>query len=150
MRLIRTCGLFVEELKPLEQHGHVARHRPADALLVLEVGDSSAGVGLGPMAAICGDGGVAHYWVVTRDGLYVHDGPMVGGYSIRQFHRIDRSVRVPGTVREHRRSMHAELMRTHRSAKAFAIGARGGVVIAAAPTASNTVSKDRVLTRPRS
>ena len=39
--------------------------------------------------------------LVTAEDRWTWDvRPMVGGYSNRQFHRIDHSVRVPGTDRE--------------------------------------------------
>ena len=78
------CWVRRRNAQPMSQHGRVARYDIADALLVVEIGDSSQSEDLGVMASMYGSAGVASYWVVTHDGVYVHRNPSTSGYLQRE------------------------------------------------------------------
>jgi hypothetical protein len=92
------CWVRRRGLRPLGVHGRVERYDPADALLVVEVADTSEREDLSVMAELYGTGGVAHYWVVTRRGVFVHAGPMAGGYLHRDLHGPGSTITPPGTA----------------------------------------------------
>lgn len=91
------CWVVRRGTKPIELHGNVGRYDLADALLVVEVADASEHDDLSTMAEIYGSAGVAHYWVVTRRGVFVHSGPTVGGYRHRDLHGPGSTVTPPET-----------------------------------------------------
>lgn len=61
----------------------LSRWRPADVLLVVEVGDESASYDLSVKAGVYGRAGFGVYWVATREGIFEHTDPTPRGYRIR-------------------------------------------------------------------
>ena len=80
-----------------EALGRVLRFPSQTALLVVEVGDATATEDLESMARTYAAAGIPTYWVVTRNGVYVHTGPTEDGYADRHLHGPGAVVSVPGT-----------------------------------------------------
>lgn len=75
----------------------VDRH-PAEAVLVVEVAESSRVKDLGTKARVYAAAGVHVYWVVdlTEDIVHVHRAPTPGGYSEVEAAGFDVALEVPG------------------------------------------------------
>jgi hypothetical protein len=82
-----------------EPRGRMGRRlslwRPEDVLLVVEVGDETLMADLVVKARVYGSAGLAAYWVVSPEAVYVHSGPIPGGYASRAEYRRGNRVPVP-------------------------------------------------------
>jgi len=88
------CWVRRRGAKPVEALGRrLSRWAPADVLLVIEVGDETLVVDLGPKADLYARAGFAHYWVVHPGGIEVMIDPTPGGYRLRR--KYSAGERVP-------------------------------------------------------
>jgi Uma2 family endonuclease len=82
------CWVAPAGAEPVGRVGaRLAVWRPADMLLVVEVGDEAVEQDLTVKARVYAQAGFAVYWVVTRDGIYEHTDPVGDGYRLRTHHR---------------------------------------------------------------
>lgn len=72
----------------------LSRWRPADVLLVVEVGDESAAYDLAVKAGVYGRAGFPVYWVATREGIFEHTDPTPQGYRTRTTYLPDEMIPV--------------------------------------------------------
>jgi hypothetical protein len=73
----------------------LSRWAADDVLLVVEVSDETRTYDLTVKATLYAAAGFAHYWVVTRDGVYAHGEPGPFGYARCVVHRRGAQVPVP-------------------------------------------------------
>lgn len=84
----------VSDAQPSQKVGsRLARWRPEDVLLVVEVSDETMMADLTTKAKIYGSAGWPVYWVVTPEAIYEHVEPQLNGYGTR--HEYRRGQRVP-------------------------------------------------------
>jgi Uma2 family endonuclease len=90
------CWVLRRDAEPAEQLSpRMPRWAAADVLLVVEVSDETVEYDLGAKAILYARAGFAHYWVVTRDGVHAHSGPLRTGYAAKIVHRPGERIEVP-------------------------------------------------------
>ncbi len=73
----------------------IRRVRPSDVLLVVEVADEIRDYVLTTKARVYAQAGFPQLWVVTPDGVFVHDDPIAEGYVRRVLHPRHGRIRLP-------------------------------------------------------
>lgn len=90
------CSVLRRAAKPVEQlSARMLRWASVDVLLVVEVSDETVEYDLGRKAVLYAQAGFAHYWTVTRDGIYAHSAPGRSGYAMRILHPAGDRITVP-------------------------------------------------------
>lgn len=88
-----VCPAGAQELGWLSPR--ISRWAPSDALLVVEVSDEEVAEDLSIKARLYGAAGYAVYWVVTRDTVHEHTGPVDDGYRTVVRHQRGDEISLP-------------------------------------------------------
>ncbi|MGQ0630588.1 MAG: Uma2 family endonuclease [Sporichthyaceae bacterium] len=90
------CWVLRANAEPLAQLSpRMPRWSAADVLLVVEVADETLDQDLGVKAVLYGLAGYAHYWAVTKAGIYAHSDPGPQGYRSRRLIERGELITVP-------------------------------------------------------
>jgi Putative restriction endonuclease len=90
------CWVLRRGAQPIARLGaRLQRWSSADVLLVVEVSDESVIQDLTTKARLYGGAGYPVYWVITREALFEHTGPIPHGYRTRVEYRNGDIIRVP-------------------------------------------------------
>ncbi|MDN5858146.1 MAG: Uma2 family endonuclease [Pseudonocardia sp.] len=73
----------------------LSRWAAEDVALVVEIADETIDYDLGRKADLYAEAGFAYYWVVTKDGIFVHGEPCSGRYLHRRLHKPGERIAVP-------------------------------------------------------